>query len=85
MSYDYNGKVNTGSHTGILTLLQVMFIGFKIAGVVEWSWWYVFMPTLAPLALIVALVLVSIVIATVMYIVKGIYYKIRRKKEHTED
>lgn len=36
---------NTQSNgIGILGLLGVMFVGLKLANIIDWSWWYVTMP-----------------------------------------
>ena len=29
---------------GVLGLLGVLFVGLKLGGVIDWSWWYVTMP-----------------------------------------
>jgi hypothetical protein len=31
---------------GCIGLLQVVFIGFKLAGIIDWSWIFVLLPTL---------------------------------------
>ena len=49
---------------GILTTLQIVFLVLKLAGLVDWSWWFVFLPG------IISIVLIGILI-TIMYY----YYK----------
>ena len=44
----------------LLSLLQIMFIGFKLSGIITWSWWYVMLPTLIPV--VVALVVVFVML-----------------------
>ena len=44
---------------GALTLL---FIGLRLGGVIDWSWWWVLSPTLIPLAFVLATILVATVI-----------------------
>lgn len=47
-----------------LTALLFMFIGFKIAGIITWSWVWVLSPMLIPLAIVcVLLILKAILIA----------------------
>lgn len=35
-----------GYNVDIVDLLQVLFIGLKLGGVINWSWWWVFSPIL---------------------------------------
>lgn len=35
---------------GFLGLLALLFIGLKLAGVIDWSWWYILMPLWGPAA-----------------------------------
>lgn len=30
--------------TGFVTLLQILFIGLKLTGYINWSWWWVMSP-----------------------------------------
>lgn len=52
----------SGGGTPFLTLLTVLFIGLKLTGYIDWSWWWV----LAPLWGQFVLVLVIIVIAALL-------------------
>lgn len=54
-------------HRGInsMNLLLVLFIGLKLAGVINWSWIWVLAPVRIPLAIIVVTVLVK-AIATIV-------------------
>lgn len=56
----------------LLTLLAVLFIGLKLAGIIAWSWWLV----LAPLWAIPAVLLGGVVVGTLA----AIGLKIRFKK-----
>jgi hypothetical protein len=42
--------------------LQLMFIGLKLTGYINWPWWQVLLPTLIPLGVIVILCLVWLVL-----------------------
>ena len=46
----------------LLSLLTVLFIGLKLTGFIDWSWWFVVMPTLAHVALVVSMFVVTIII-----------------------
>lgn len=50
---------------GVLTTLQVVFLVLKLAGLVNWSWWFVFVPTIAGAIL-------AVILLTILYFV---YYK----------
>ncbi len=45
--------VNQGGVSG-LSLLVLLFIGLKLTGFIEWSWWWVTAPLWIPLALTVS-------------------------------
>jgi cell division protein FtsW (lipid II flippase) len=36
-----------------LQLLLVLFIGLKLTGYIDWSWWWVLSPVLIPIALVI--------------------------------
>jgi hypothetical protein len=36
---------------GFLGLLTLLFIGLKLAGKIDWSWWWVLSPSIASIAL----------------------------------
>ena len=54
-------KIN--KHSDItLSLLLVLFVGLKLAGVINWSWWWVLSPIWMPLFLFGLFVFVICVI-----------------------
>lgn len=50
----------TGGGISFLGALFLLFLGLKLAGVIDWSWWWVTSPLWLPVA--VALVILVIVI-----------------------
>ena len=50
---------------GGFTLLTVIFACLKLAGVIDWSWWIVFLPILVPVGL-VAIVLIVVLLLLVL-------------------
>ena len=50
---------------GGFTLLTVIFACLKLAGVIDWSWWIVFLPILVPVGL-VAIVLIAVLLLLVL-------------------
>lgn len=60
---------NTSSGIGVLGLLGVLFVGLKLTGIIDWSWWWVTVPFWGGLALIVAILLIlaaSVLIADIL-------------------
>lgn len=43
---------NNSGGVGVIGLLGVLFVGLKLGGVINWSWWYVTMPFWGGLALV---------------------------------
>ena len=39
----------TAGGIGFLGMLTILFIGLKLGGVINWSWWWVLSPTLIEL------------------------------------
>jgi len=55
----------TSNTTNISTsLLQVLFIGLKLTGHIDWSWWWVLSPTLIPLAFVLLIFFVIFIAKT---------------------
>lgn len=42
--------------------LTILFIGLKLAGFIDWSWWWVFSPVWIELCIVVLVVIVNNVI-----------------------
>ena len=56
-------KVKTGgSGIGFFGLLTILFIGLKLTGHVDWSWWWVLAPVWMPFAVVILGVLVWMVV-----------------------
>lgn len=36
----------------LLNMLQVLFVAYKLAGIIDWSWWWVLSPYLIATALV---------------------------------
>lgn len=53
---DNKGK-SAGGGMGICSVLTIVFIVLKLAGVIDWKWVWVLAPTLIPLALVVVCLL----------------------------
>lgn len=55
----------------ILGLLGVLFVGLKLTGFINWSWWWVTLPFWGGLAFFIALAIIGIVSAVTFLIIKG--------------
>jgi hypothetical protein len=53
----------SGGGVGFFGLLGVLFIGLKLTGYINWSWWLVLLPVYGPVALAVLIVLVCLLAA----------------------
>ena len=53
--------MESNKYSGItLSLLLVLFVGLKLAGVISWSWWWVLSPIWMPLFLLGLLIYIII-------------------------
>lgn len=52
-----DSKKTTGG-IGFCQALALVFIGLKLAGFIDWSWWLVLSPILIPLAIFIACIIV---------------------------
>lgn len=43
-----------------LGMLFILFLGLKLANVIDWSWWWVFAPLWGPVAIAFAIVVVGL-------------------------
>lgn len=56
-----NGSSGGIGFTGALLLL---FIGLKLGGVIDWSWWWVLAPAWGPVGLVLAILVIAVIIVT---------------------
>ena len=61
-----NVKVELNTGTLFLELMFLMFLGLKISGMIDWSWWWVFAPLWVPVCLFVVLVGVAFLGAAII-------------------
>jgi hypothetical protein len=53
-------KSTTNSGSGIVMgMLGVLFVGLKLTGFINWSWWYVTLPFWGGLALVLVILLIA--------------------------
>ena len=61
-----------GAGTSIFTLLGVLFIGLKLANVIDWPWWVVLSPIWGSILLVI--------VALIVYVVLERYLRRRRRE-----
>lgn len=68
-------KSSAGGGIGFLGLLGLLFIGLKLGGIIDWSWWLVLLPLYGPLAVVLAVItvafLIAVLIAVVVKVIEG--------------
>lgn len=47
---------------GFLGLLTVLFIGLKLTGYINWSWWWVLSPILIPWSIVLVLFFIVLIV-----------------------
>lgn len=62
-----NTKTTT-SGISLLGVLQIIFIVLKLCGLIDWSWWKVFIPMWVDLGIIAGFLLLYLVILIIAYI-----------------
>ncbi len=50
----------TAGGIGFLGMLTILFIGLKLGGVIDWSWWWVLSPMWLPIAIVLVLAAIYI-------------------------
>lgn len=58
-----NNNNSSSGGIGVIGLLGVLFVGLKLAGVIDWSWWLVTLPFWGGLALVLAIGMVLLLVA----------------------
>ena len=56
---------SSSSGVGVVGLLGVLFVGLKLGGVIDWSWWWVTCPFWAGLAIFFTLIFGAAIIGTI--------------------
>ncbi len=56
---------NYGDDGLFMSLLTVLFVGLKLGGIINWSWWWV----LSPLWISIALVLITFAVGCIIFFV----------------
>ena len=57
-----NSGSKYGGGTSLFTLLTVLFIGLKLTGYIDWSWWWVLAPAWGPLVLALTIIGIALLL-----------------------
>lgn len=61
-SPNQNTNIRLGGGSGLLTILQIVFIVLKITNTIDWSWWVVLIPSFVGIILtVVGVVIIAAV------------------------
>jgi hypothetical protein len=75
-------KEATSKGIGFLGLLGLVFITLKLTGHIQWAWWWVLAPLWGPLALALAVMLVLLLVAGLLFLLGvgiSVYEKLTKK------
>ena len=71
MSKEETVKATASGGIGFNGLLGLLFIGLKLGGVIDWSWWWVTVPLWGPVALILLIVILLCATASIITLFKS--------------
>lgn len=58
---------NTSRGIGFFGALQVLFIGLKLAGLIDWPWWQVFLPLIVDVGFVLVLLVILGIAVLIAY------------------
>ena len=56
---------NNGINISLSSILTIIFVVAKLMGIIDWSWWIVFAPTIIAVSLSVLLLMILLTIAVI--------------------
>lgn len=57
---NYSNQKSTG--VSFFSLLGLLFIGLKLGGIIDWSWWWVLAPIWGPAAIAVIIIFIVLML-----------------------
>jgi hypothetical protein len=72
MGYKSEGAIKVIGGMALCDALFLLFLGLKIKGVIDWSWWWVTAPLWGQVVLSVLVLTVVCVVGFIVGIIKGI-------------
>lgn len=64
MSHNSRSSSSSSGGASFVSLLTVLFIGLKLANVIDWSWWWILSPMWISGLLAIIVLIVMIVVST---------------------
>lgn len=61
-----NENKNVYNGIGFFGLLQVVFIALKVAKVIDWSWWLVFIPIWIDIGIGLIIIIIAIILTIIV-------------------
>lgn len=65
-----DNKTQASGGVGFFGFLTLLFIGLKLTGYIDWSWWLVLLPFYGPIGIALLVILICFVIAGIAYLVR---------------
>lgn len=76
---------SSSSGVSAIGLLGVLFVGLKLTGFIDWSWWWVTLPFWGGLALFLVIGLIWLVVVVIRSLIKRHKYNKRMRELGMED
>lgn len=67
-----SGSSTSSGGIGFVGLLTILFIGLKLTGYINWSWWWVLSPLWISAGLVVAILLIVFLVVGLVFLVKWV-------------
>ncbi len=65
-----NDSSNASSGVGFFSLLGILFIGLKLTGYIDWSWYWVLAPLWLPVSVLLACLLIFFLVLAIAKLVR---------------
>jgi hypothetical protein len=73
-----NTNVVSSGGVSATSLLGILFVGLKLTGYIDWSWWWVTFPFWGPLAIFLAVLAVVLLLAGLALLVAWVTERLRK-------
>ena len=57
-----NNSNSSSSGIGVIGMLGILFVGLKLTGYINWSWWVITLPFWGGLAVVLLIVLIASIV-----------------------
>ena len=57
-----NNSNSSSSGIGVIGMLGILFVGLKLTGYINWSWWVITLPFWGGLAVVLLVVLIAAIV-----------------------